>query len=234
MNIIELSTAFFAGILSFLSPCILPLIPGYISFVSGISLDEIQSYSARKKINIHVLLSTVFFVAGFSAVFIGLGASATFLGRILIQKIELFSRIGGIIIIIFGLQIMGILRIGFLARQKSAIGIKTNIKYVGSLLLGMGFAFGWTPCVGPILGGILIYASDKETISRGVALLGAYSAGIGLPFIITALSVNYFLIFFKKFKKYIRVTEIVSGLLLVAVGILIFFGKLEMLMSFFG
>jgi cytochrome c-type biogenesis protein len=191
-----------------------------------------KEYSEKKIINIAVLVNTLFFIAGFSIVFILLGASATFIGKIFVSHAQLFSKISGIIIILFGLHVLGVLKLKFLYYQKTVQQKKINIKYMSSLLLGMGFAFGWSPCVGPILAGILLFASQKETIYRGIMLLMVYSAGLAIPFIITALGINYFFVTFNKFKKYLRYAEYVAGIFLILLGILIFFRKLGYIISF--
>ncbi|MFH1282814.1 MAG: cytochrome c biogenesis protein CcdA [bacterium] len=232
MNGIEFITAFSAGILSFLSPCVLPLLPGYISFISGISIKEMQELSDKKRIHRGVILSTIFFVIGFSLVFIALGASATIFGKLLTQKFALFSKIAGVLIILFGFHVLGLLKLDFLHFQKKLDVPKIGIKYLSSFLLGVGFAFGWSPCIGPILAGILLFASQEETVTKGIMLLAVYSLGLAVPFIITAVSINLFLSFFNKIKKYYRAIEILAGVLLILMGILIFFGKLEYLIAF--
>lgn len=233
MDSVGIFTAFIAGVISFLSPCILPLIPGYISFISGVSIDEMKEFSNKKTVNRIVLLNTIFFTLGFSLVFILLGASATFFGKLLLQKMAFFSRAAGVLIIIFGFHMMGVIKLNFLYKHAGVKQKKIGIKYVSSFLLGMGFAFGWSPCAGPILAGILLYASQEQTVFKGIVLLTVYSLGIAIPFIITALSVNYFLMAFDKIKKYMRAVEIAAGVLLIFLGVLIFFGKLTIIFSWF-
>lgn len=214
-------SAFSAGILTFISPCILPLIPGYLSFISGLSLNDLKTNSSK------ALLNTVLFTAGFSLVFIILGASATLLGKFLLNNLRLLSKIGGIIIIIFGLQIAGIFQLKFLNFEKRfhLHNLKTNLW--SSFLIGILFGLGWSPCIGPILGSILLIASNQATVLQGIVLLAFYSLGLSLPFIITALAVNKFLSFFNFIKRYFRAIEITAGSLLILMGVLMVFGQLE-------
>jgi cytochrome c-type biogenesis protein len=217
--------AFLAGLLSFLSPCILPLVPGYISFITGISLEELRDEDrANSNSLLRVLLGALFFIFGFSLVFILLGASATFIGQFLQIYSVWFKRVGGIIIIIFGLHMIGIINIPFLNFQKkfqTGQNISFNL-FITPFIMGFAFAFGWTPCIGPILAAILVYASTQETVIKGMALLSVYSLGLGIPFMLTALAVNQFYQFSIKVKKYFRIIELVGGILLITIGVLIF------------
>jgi len=231
MGMLELGSAFTAGVLSFLSPCILPLIPGYLSFISGVSMESLQEKSADSGVARTVFKSTLFFVAGFSLVFIALGASSTLVGGFLTARTVFFSRLAGIIVIIFGLHMVGLFRLRFLYRQQ-ALRLPRLSGPLGAFLLGIGFAFGWTPCVGPILAGILLLASQEETIWKGVVLLAAYSAGLALPFLATAAGVQYFFRVVGPIKRYFRVIEIAAGCLLIIVGLAIFTGSMGMLMRF--
>ncbi|OGL41583.1 MAG: cytochrome C biogenesis protein [Candidatus Schekmanbacteria bacterium RIFCSPHIGHO2_02_FULL_38_11] len=228
-NNIEFITAFAAGIFSFISPCVLPLIPAYISFISGISMEEFKEGVEGKKNLNKVTLNSIFFIAGFSIVFVVLGASATIAGKFLLSKLSLFTQLAGIIIIIFGLHTMGIFRIRFLDIEKRINVRKKTYGIAGSFFVGFAFAFGWTPCIGPILGAILALASTRDTVLQGILLLSVYSLGLGIPFLITAIAMNTFLKLFKSIKKHFRKIEIISGLLLVIIGLLIFSNNLQIL-----
>jgi len=232
MDHISLTIAFIAGVLSFISPCILPLVPGYISFLSGVSLEELRQGTVRKKVLIKAGLTSVFFVIGFSVVFVALGASASLIGKLLIEHITIFTRVAGVIIVVLGLHLLGILRVGWLNYQKHVKIERFSPGFLGAFLIGVAFGFGWTPCVGPILAGILALAAAQKTLVRGMLLLAVYSLGLGIPFIITGFAVGTFLWFFERYKRFIRWGEIIAGLLLVAVGALIFFGNLDVLLRF--
>ncbi len=232
MSNISILAAFLAGVISFVSPCVLPLVPAYISFISGISIQELIQGEDKKRALKGVILNSLLFVAGFSLIFIGLGASATLIGQFLLSKMDTLAKIAGVIIAIFGLHTAGIFKIGFLNYEKR-FQAKKKIGPLGSFLVGLAFAFGWTPCVGPILAGILAVASTQETIKQGIFLLSSYSLGLGIPFILTGIGINRFFIIFGKLKKYFRWVEIISGALLVIVGALIFFGALQRLTSVF-
>ena len=224
--------AFIAGVLSFLSPCVLPLIPGYISFLSGLSLEELQRSTERGKILRKAGLTSILFVAGFSVVFIALGASASLVGRFLSRHAEILTRIAGILIVLLGLHLLGVLKIGWLNVEKRLKTKQFSPGLFGAFLMGLAFAFGWTPCIGPILAGILALAATQETVIRGVFLLAVYSMGLGIPFIITGFGVGFFIKFFQRYKRFIRWGEIFAGILLVAMGVLIFFNNLTMLLRF--
>ena len=226
---ITMLAAFAAGLLSFLSPCVLPLIPGYISFISGTSMKELTSGEEIKRVRGRVLLSSLFFVLGFSAVFIALGASATAIGKILLQYIRPLSIAAGAIIIIIGIHLTGMIKIPLLYREKR---IQTNTKpvgFLGAFIIGLAFAFGWTPCIGPILAGILAVAGSQETVAQGIVLLTVYSLGLGIPFMLTALSITLFFKAFDKIKKYFNIIEWVSGLLLIVIGVLMITGGLTII-----
>lgn len=227
--------AFLAGLLSFLSPCILPLVPGYISFITGISLEDLRNKEkGNSKSLLRVLLGALFFVFGFSFVFILLGASATFIGQFLQVYSVWFKRVGGIIIIIFGLHMIGIINIPFLNFQKkfqTGQNISFNL-FITPFLIGFAFAFGWTPCIGPILAAILVYAGTQDTVIKGMFLLSVYSLGLGIPFILTALAVNQFYQFSVKIKKSFRIIELIGGFLLIIIGILIFSDSLIILSNY--
>jgi cytochrome c-type biogenesis protein len=220
---VTLLTAFVAGFLSFISPCVLPLIPGYLSFVSGMTLDEMRAgaagnASARRQ----VLVASTAFVLGFSIVFIALGASASAIGDFLMSRLPLFGKIAGVLIIIFGLHTMGVFRLRFLETEKRIQTSRKPVGLVGAFLVGVAFAFGWTPCIGPILGGILAIAGSRESIGEGVRLLAIYSLGLGIPFLLTALAVDRFFAATARIRRYYHAIEVTSGALLVAIGVLIF------------
>jgi cytochrome c-type biogenesis protein len=232
MEQVSIGVAFIAGILSFLSPCVLPLVPAYISFLSGVSLEELKEGAGHKKVLKKAGLVSVFFVLGFSAVFIALGASASFIGKLLVDYINIFTKIAGIAIIVLGLHLLGVFNIGLLNYQKR-ISVKSYTpSFLGAFLIGLAFAFGWTPCVGPILAGILALAAAQKTLLKGVLLLAVYSLGLGIPFIITGFGVGIFMRVFEKYKRFIKWGEIIAGVLLIAVGILIFFNNLGVLLRF--
>ena len=219
---IELSVAFGAGLISFLSPCVLPLIPGYISFISGASLNELL---ARKKINLFPL---ILFTLGFSFVFIMFGAAASYLGQVLLQNSQTLRIIAGLVIIIFSLQLIGIINISFLNFEKKIYTEKNNNVWF-SFIVGMAFGFGWTPCIGPILGSILALASTEETMFKAVILLSFYSLGLAIPFILSGYLMQRFLIFSKNFKKNINLVSKIGGIILLITGVLILTNHLQVL-----
>ena len=218
----ELVIALGAGLISFLSPCVLPLIPGYISYISGSSLNELIE---KKNIN---LIPIILFTVGFSIVFIIFGAASTFLGQILLQNSFELRIVAGLVIIIFSLHIIGIINIKFLNYEKR---IDTNISsnFFSPILIGMAFAFGWTPCIGPILGSILVLAATEESLSKGVMLLFFYSIGLAIPFILSGYLIQKFLIFSKNFKNNIKLVSRIGGVILLITGILIITNQLQAL-----
>jgi cytochrome c-type biogenesis protein len=211
--------AFVAGLLSFLSPCVLPLVPSYIGFLTGMTLPEMAG--RRRTVLIHALL----FVGGFSFIFILLGASATALGRALNHYQVWLQRVGGVLIILFGLVCLGVFRVQLLRRERRLHLEHRPFGYLGSALIGMAFAAGWTPCIGPVLGGILGLAATTADVSQGMLLLAVYSAGLALPFLIAALAVESFLAWFQRFRRFVPWVMRVSGVLLVFVGILLVTGE---------
>jgi cytochrome c-type biogenesis protein len=225
-------TAFAFGLLSFVSPCVLPIVPGYLSFISGVSFEEMQSSSNRVVIRNRILANSIFFVIGFSIVFITLGASATVVGKFLHDQIGIISKIAGIVIVIFGLHMIGIFRIPFLNYEKRIHTSAKPLGYFGALLVGLAFAFGWTPCIGPILAAILAIASQQDSVGKGIILLSSYSLGLGIPFILTGLSLTAFYNFFNKLKKHLHKLEVIGGALLVIVGVLIMTNYLTILSSY--
>ena len=218
----ELIVAFGAGILSFLSPCVLPLIPGYISYISGSSIDELKE---KKNIN---LVPIILFTVGFSTVFIIFGAASTFLGQVLLQNSYELRIIAGLVIIILSLHIIGVFNLKFLNYEKR---IQTNIgnNLFSPILIGMAFAFGWTPCIGPILGSILVLASTEESLAKGILLLSFYSIGLAIPFILSGYLMQKFLIFSKNFRSNITTVSKIGGIILLITGLLIITNQLQAL-----
>ena len=219
---IELFIALSAGLISFLSPCVLPLIPGYISFISGQSLHELVE---SKKVN---LIPLLLFSLGFSFVFISFGAAASALGKVLIQNSSYLRIVAGTIIVIFSLQLLGIINIGFLNYEKKYY-TKKSTKPLFVFVVGMAFGFGWTPCIGPILGSILALASTEENISRGILLLSFYSLGLAIPFILSGFLIQKLLLFSKNFKKNINIVLKFGGIILLITGVLILTNQLQVL-----
>lgn len=221
--------AFGAGFLSFISPCVLPLVPSYVSFITGLSFDDLTQNHDSARVRWTTATHSLAFIMGFSTVFILFGASATFIGQVMLTYQDLIRQVGGILIILFGLYIMGVLKIGFLSREKKVHIERRPAGYLGTYLVGIGFAAGWTPCVGPILGSILLYASTEDSLTRGISLLAVYSLGLGLPLFISAMAINSFLVSFKRISKYMGWITRISGAFLVAVGILIFTDMMTLL-----
>ena len=217
---VSFSLAFIAGFLTFASPCIFPLIPAYISYITGISFDGLKD-ADRKAVQRKTLLHSLFFVLGFSSIFIALGASASLLGKVILANKVLLARIGGVIVILFGLYMMGVFRLGALDKEKRLTVKLEKGSIFGSFLLGVTFAAAWTPCVGPILGSILIYAGTQETMWEGMWLLTFYSLGIAVPFIISAFLVNSLLSLMPRLNKFLAAVKYICGILLVLIGILL-------------
>jgi cytochrome c-type biogenesis protein len=238
---VTLLAAFGAGLLSFVSPCVLPLIPGYLSYISGLSLDEMRGGTAATggggavavavstDTRRQVVLSSLAFILGFTLVFVALGASATLIGQFITSRLRVLERIAGAVIIIFGLHTMGVLRIEWLYQEKRVQTSSRPVGFVGATLVGMAFAFGWTPCLGPILAGILAMAAAQTTVGEGVRLLAAYSLGLGVPFLATALAINRFFVAFAKIRRHYHAIEVASGALLVVIGVLIFTNRFTIL-----
>ena len=238
MDSVNIVTSFLAGIISFISPCVLPIVPGYISFVSGVSLQELKQDSAldeaqRKRLLRQVAVSSIFFVLGFSLVFVAMGASATYIGNWFAAHRTTLARIAGVVIIIFGLHTMGLTPIKWLNYEKRFQTRNKPMGFVGAFLIGLAFAFGWSPCIGPILAGVLTLAATQETVHQGVTLLASYSLGLGVPFIATGLATNRFLDLFARVKKHMRWVEIAAGVLLILVGILVATDQLQVLSRYF-
>lgn len=217
---ISIPIAFGAGVLSFFTPCILPMIPAYIMYMTGSTMES--EVSQRKVV---ALTRTLGFVIGFTIIFMIMGTSASFIGRIFIKNKAIFSKISGILIIIFGLNLMGVLKLNFLNLNRQISAPKKVTSWFSSILMGMAFAAGWTPCFGPILASILVYASTSNTLSQGVFLLFIYSLGMAIPFMLTAVFINMFSSFLEKAERLMVYLPKISGLIMVMFGLLVFFNK---------
>lgn len=229
---VTLLMAMGAGLLSFLSPCVLPLFPSYLSFVAGVSLDDLQGTVANRETRRAVLLNSLLFIAGFSIVFISLGASFSLLGRFFFDFQRVIQRAGGVLIILLGLYTLGLVKVPWLMRDLR-VHLKTRpAGYVGALLVGITFAAGWIPCVGPILGAILVLAGTTASAGTGVLLLAAYSLGLAVPFLVSSLALNRFLKFFDRFKRFLPAVEVVSGVFLILVGTLLATNYFTLLSSY--
>lgn len=226
---VGLATAFTAGVLSFISPCILPIIPSYMFFISGTSAGAMQSGETVEKPRIErqTIVSALCFILGFSLVFVALGASATWLGSILRDYQDLLRKVGGVVIILLGLHMAGLIQIRALLYEKRMHFKARPPGYLGALLIGIAFALGWTPCIGPILGAILAVASTKTQVSEGMTLLSAYSLGLAIPFFVTALLMDKIFVHFRKIQKHMGKISLASGLFLIVIGIMIFTNALQ-------
>jgi cytochrome c-type biogenesis protein len=222
--------ALVAGILSFVSPCVLPLVPGYLSFISGVSLESAHTGQALPEgTTRRVFLASIAFVLGFTVVFVALGASASKVGQLLNEQLWILTKIAGVAVILFGLHTMGLLKINALYRQAQIDVQQKPAGPIGAFVVGLAFAFGWTPCIGPILGSILALAAREGTVSQGAVLLAVYSLGLGVPFLATSLAVDRFFGAFKRVRKYYRVIEILAGLLMIVIGILLVFDRFSLI-----
>lgn len=226
---IGFAVAFAAGMLSFLSPCVLPLVPSYVSFVAGVGLEELEA--GGRDVKRTAFVHSVLFVAGFSAVFMALGASASFLGRLLQQHQEWIARVGGVIVLLFGLHLLGVTPLRFLRRERRFHLQRKPLGYAGTFVVGLAFGAGWSPCIGPILGGILGYAATRERLVEGVQLLAVYSAGLAVPFLISAVALSWFLGSYRRLRGWLPWVERASGALLVVVGTLLLSGQFTVLAS---
>lgn len=220
---VGIAVAFAGGVLSFLSPCVLPLVPSYVSFITGLSLDEL---GARRRV---ALTHALFFIAGFTLIFLALGATATQLGLFLNQQRVWLERVGGALIVLFGLYLLGVFRWGALAQERRLHLQDKPVGYLGSTLVGLAFGAGWTPCIGPILGSILIYTAPGGSLGRGLLLLFTYSLGLALPFILAALAVERFIGWFQKYRRFMPLVTRVSGGILVVVGLMLATGYFALL-----
>ncbi len=217
--------AFVAGLLSFLSPCVLPLIPSYVGFLTGLAAEEIELRRGT------AVLHALWFVAGFSLIFVALGAAASGLGVLLTQWQDAIGRIGGVLVILFGLYLLGVVRPSWLMRERKIQLVHKPLGYVGSALVGITFGAAWTPCIGPILGAILTLAAAQASIAHGAALLSAYALGLAVPFMFTAYALDRFLVWFQRFRPLMRWVEIVAGVLLILLGILLLTRSFTLLSS---
>jgi cytochrome c-type biogenesis protein len=223
--------AFVAGLVSFLSPCVLPLVPGYVSLISGAGVEELQSQQVR--LFRKVMLNSVAFIAGFSVVFITLGAISTEVGQLLARYKSTLAQVAGVVIILFGLHLTGIFRINALYADKRLHKVKGGSTMAGAFVIGFAFAFGWTPCVGPILAVILGFASQEDSIAKGILLLTVYSLGLAVPFLLTSLLMERFLKFYSRFRTHMHALEVASGALLVVLGVLLVVGRFALLSRYF-
>jgi cytochrome c-type biogenesis protein len=224
------------GLISFLSPCVLPLVPAYLCLVTGTSLDQLTENSdipEDKSINRHVVLMSIIFVAGFSTVFVLLGAGASYVNQLLLEHLDIFSKIAGAVIVLFGLHMVGVFKIGLLYREARFNNLPKPSGWFGSYVIGLAFGFGWTPCIGPILGTILAIAASDSSLAYGVSLLAVYALGLGIPFILAALAINPFLRFMARFRRHLHKVEIGTGIILIATGLLIFFNEFQVLAYWF-
>ncbi|HZR57185.1 MAG TPA: cytochrome c biogenesis protein CcdA [Terriglobales bacterium] len=222
--------AFLAGLVSFLSPCVLPLVPGYVSLISGVGVEELKSQETnlfRK-----VMLNSIAFILGFSVVFIALGAISTEVGQLMAHYKSLLARVAGVVIVLFGLHLTGIFRINAFYADKRLHNVKGGSTAGGAFLIGFAFAFGWTPCVGPILAVILGFAAAQDSVTKGIALLAVYSLGLAVPFLLTSFGIQRFLKFYSRFRAHMHAVEVASGGLLIALGILLVAGKFTLLSNY--
>jgi len=224
--------AFIAGLLSFLSPCVFPLIPSYITYITGLSFADLQAEHPSHIIRQKSILHSLSFIAGFTVVFVLLGASATYIGSVLQENATIIRKIGGVLLVILGIHVTGMLPLKFLLGEKRVSIKHKPAGYVGSFLVGIAFAAGWTPCIGPILAAILAVAATQDSMYQGIMLLLLYSMGLGVPFFISALAMHRFLIVFNRFKKYIHIFEVFTGILLIVIGVLIYTNWLSRLSGF--
>jgi cytochrome c-type biogenesis protein len=222
--------AFVAGLVSFLSPCVLPLVPGYVSLISGAGVEELKSQESR--LLRKTMLNSVSFILGFSVVFITLGAISTEVGQLLARYKSTLAQVAGVVIILFGLHLTGILRINALYADKRLHNVKGGSTAGGAFLIGFAFAFGWTPCVGPILAVILGFAATQDSVFKGIALLTVYSMGLAVPFLLTALGVEQFLKFYSRFRAHMHAIEVASGALLIALGVLLVLGRFTIISNY--
>ncbi|MCG8540531.1 MAG: cytochrome c biogenesis protein CcdA [Clostridia bacterium] len=228
-NNISSIVVFFQGMASFLSPCILPLMPIYLSYLTGGSLEDIEAGAQRKAI----LINSLGFLLGLSLVFTMLGATATALGRFLLFNNNIIRKVGGIVVIVFGIHHIGIINLNFLNMERKFRFHGKTPKFINSVILGMAFSFGWSPCIGPILGSVLMMAANLENYVKGIYLLMVYSLGFSVPFIITAMFLNIILQRITNLDRYLKIIKVVSGILLIIMGILVYTNKINMISSIF-
>ncbi|MBZ5706929.1 MAG: cytochrome c biogenesis protein CcdA [Acidobacteriia bacterium] len=222
--------AFVAGLVSFLSPCVLPLVPGYVSLISGAGVEELRSQEGRMLRK--VMLNSIGFILGFSVVFVSLGAISTEFGQLLAIYKSKLAVVAGVVIILFGLHLTGIFRINALYADKRLHGLKGGSTVGGAFLIGFAFAFGWTPCVGPILAVILGFAAAQDSVTKGILLLAVYSLGLAVPFLLTSLGIERFLKFYSRFRAHMHAVEVASGALLIALGVLLVIGRFTIISNY--
>ncbi len=225
-------SAFVAGLLSFLSPCVLPLIPSYITYITGLSFGDLEAAHPTHLVRRKTLLHSLAFICGFTVVFVMLGASATLLGSFLQEHMDLIRRAGGVLVVLFGIHVTGLVPITWLLGEKRVTLKNKPAGFIGSFVVGLAFAAGWTPCIGPILASILMIAATQGEVGHGIVLLLLYSVGLGVPFLLSSLALHRFIVFFNRFKRHIRLFEIVTGLFLIVVGVLIFTNGLSILSGY--
>jgi cytochrome c-type biogenesis protein len=222
--------AFLAGLVSFLSPCVLPLVPGYVSLISGVGVEELQSQESQ--LLRKVMLNSLGFILGFSIVFITLGAISTEVGQLMARYKSLLAQVAGVVIILFGLHLTGIFRINALYSDKRLHNLKGGSTMGGAFVIGFAFAFGWTPCVGPILAVILGFAAAQDSVFKGIVLLAVYSLGLAVPFLLTSLGIQRFLKFYSRFRTHMHAVEVASGALLIVLGSLLVFGRFTIISNY--
>jgi cytochrome c-type biogenesis protein len=222
--------AFVAGLVSFLSPCVLPLVPGYVSLISGVGVEELKSHESQ--LLRKMMLNSISFILGFSVVFITLGAISTEVGQLLARYKSSLAQVAGVVIILFGLHLTGIFRINALYADKRLHGVKGGSTAGGAFLIGFAFAFGWTPCVGPILAVILGFAAAQDSVLKGVGLLAVYSMGLAVPFLVTSFGIERFLKFYTRFRSHMHAIEVASGALLIGLGILLVLGRFTLISNY--
>ncbi len=222
--------AFLAGLVSFLSPCVLPLVPGYVSLISGVGVEELQSQESQ--LLRKVMLNSMGFILGFSIVFITLGAISTEVGQLMARYKSVLAQVAGVVIILFGLHLTGIFRINALYADKRLHNLKGGSTMGGAFVIGLAFAFGWTPCVGPILAVILGFAAAQDSVFKGILLLGVYSLGLAVPFLLTSLGIQRFLKFYSRFRTHMHAVEVASGALLIVLGALLVFGRFTIISNY--
>ena len=224
--------SFIAGIVSFLSPCVLPLVPPYLAYMAGVSISDMADDERPPAVSAKVVITSVVFVLGFATVFVALGASFSYIGSYISQHFDLLSYIAGVVIIIFGLHFLGVFKIGFLYREARFQVANKPLGYLGAYIMGLAFAFGWTPCVGPVLTAILFVAGNEAEASRGALLLFAYAMGIGIPFIIAAVFAGQFMRFMTRFRAHMGKVEKIMGILLILTGIMFLTGTMQSISYF--
>lgn len=231
MNILPLPiAAFLAGLVSFLSPCVLPLVPGYVSLISGVGVEQLKTQESQ--LLRKVMLNSIAFILGFSVVFITLGAVATEVSQMLARYRSLLAQVAGVVIVLFGLHLTGVFKIKALYTDARLHSVKGGSTAWGAFVIGFAFAFGWTPCVGPVLTVILTFAAAQDSITKGVVLLAIYSMGLAVPFLLTALGVERFLKFYSRFRAHMHAIEVASGVLLIALGVLLIIGRFTIISNY--